>query len=101
MHFKGKDNKDERVKTKVLYNIMGINQDGYKEILGFYISDHGEGKHFWMQVLNDLKNRGVEDILISSIDGLKGFPDAIKSIFPETEIQLCIVHQIRNSICSL
>ena len=98
MHFKGKDSKDERVKTKVLYNIMGINQNGYKEILGFYISDNGEGKHFWMQVLNDLKNRGVEDILISCIDGLKGFPDAIKSLFPETEIQLCIVHQIRNSL---
>jgi putative transposase len=98
MHFKGKDSKEERVKTKVLYNIMGINNEGFKEILGFYISDNGEGKHFWLNVLNDLKNRGVEDILISCIDGLKGFPEAINSIFPQCEVQLCIVHQIRNSL---
>lgn len=98
MHFKGKDSKDERVKTKILYNIMGINSKGYKEILGFYVGDQGEGKHFWANILNNFQNRGVKDILIACIDGLKGFPDAIKSIYPDAEIQLCIVHQIRNSL---
>lgn len=66
-------------------------------MLGLYISE-SEGANFWLSVLTDLKNRGIEDILICCIDGLKGFPEAINTIFPKTEIQLCIVHQIRNSI---
>lgn len=82
---------------KALYNIMGINQSGKKEILGFY-SDDSEGSRFWLGVLNDLKERGVQDILIACVDGLKGFPEAIASTYPKTEIQLCIVHQIRNSL---
>lgn len=71
--------------------------DGKKEILGLYLSEN-EGANFWLSVLTDLNNRGLEDILIASVDGLKGFPEAIKTIFPKTEVQLCIVHQIRNSL---
>ncbi len=88
---------DNKVITKVLYNIMGINSSGYKEILGFYPAE-SEGAHFWLSVLNDLKARGIEDILIACIDSLKGFPEAISTAFPKTEVQLCIVHQIRNSL---
>ena len=95
MFFKVKQ--DNKVTTKVLYNIMGINNSGHKEILGFYPSE-SEGAHFWLSVLNDLKARGIEDILIACIDGLKGFPEAISSAFPKTEVQLCVVHQIRNSL---
>ena len=95
MYFKVKQ--EGKVSTKVLYNLMGISQSGHKSILGFY-SSQSEGSHFWLSVLNDLKNRGVEDILVACVDGLKGFPEAINSIFPQTEVQLCIVHQIRNSL---
>ena len=95
MFFKVKQ--DNKVTTKVIYNIMGISQSGHKDILGFYACE-SEGAHFWLSVLNDLKARGVEDILIACIDGLKGFPEAINTAFPSTEIQLCIVHQIRNSL---
>ena len=72
---------------------MGI--DGKKDILGLYLSQ-SEGANFWLSVLTDLNNRGLEDILIASVDGLKGFPEAIKTIYPNTEVQLCVVHQIRN-----
>lgn len=95
MHFKVKQ--ENKMLPKVVYNIMGITCEGKKDILGFYACE-SEGSHFWLGVLNDLKNRGVEDILIACIDGLKGFPEAISSAFPKTEIQLCIVHQIRNSL---
>ena len=95
MFFKVKQ--DNKVVTKSIYNIMGINESGYKEILGFYACE-SEGAHFWLSVLNDLKTRGVIDILIACIDGLKGFPEAINTAFPKTEVQLCVVHQIRNSL---
>lgn len=95
MFFKVKQ--DNKVTTRVVYNIMGITAQGHKDILGFY-SCESEGSHFWLSVLNDLKARGVEDILIACIDGLKGFPEAISTAFPQTEIQLCIVHQIRSSL---
>ena len=95
MFFKVK--KDNKMMTKALYNIMGINQEGKKEILGFYGCE-SEGAHFWLGVLNDLKARGVSDILIACIDGLVGFPEAISAAFPKTEVQLCVVHQIRNSL---
>ena len=95
MYFKSREN--GKVISKVLYNILGINQEGRKEILGFYVAE-SEGAHFWLGVLNDLKQRGVQDILIACVDGLTGFPEAIKGVFPQTEIQLCIVHQIRNSL---
>lgn len=77
--------------------LMTIYREGHKELLGMYIS-RNEGANFWLSVLTDLQNRGVEDILIACIDGLKGFPEAIQSVYPNTAVQLCIVHQIRNSI---
>lgn len=95
MYFKAREN--GKVITKVIYNILGINQEGYKDILGFYVAE-SEGANFWLGVLNDLKQRGVQDVLIACVDGLTGFPEAIKGVFPKTEIQLCIVHQIRNSL---
>lgn len=95
MYFKSRQ--DGKVSTKILYNIMGITQSGHKEILGFWACE-SEGASFWLGVLNDLKAMGVRDILISCIDGLKGFPEAINSVFPQTEVQLCIVHQIRSSL---
>jgi transposase-like protein len=81
----------------ILDRYLGVTVEGKKEILGLYLGEN-EGAKFWLQVLTDLHNRGVQDILIASIDGLKGFPEAINAIFPDTEIQLCIVHQIRNSL---
>ena len=95
MFFKVKQ--DGKVATKALYNIMGITQSGHKEILGFYACE-SEGASFWLGVLNDLKARGMKDILICCVDGLKGFPEAIRAAFPQTDVQLCVVHQIRNSI---
>jgi len=95
IHYKIKDN--GRYISKAVYTILGVGLNGKKEILVLYLSEN-EGANFWLQVLTDLNNRGVEDILIASVDGLKGFPEAINSIFPNTEVQLCIVHQIRNSI---
>lgn len=86
-----------KVITKVMYNVMGINRHGYKDILGMYIGQ-SEGAKQWMQILTDLENRGVKDILIACIDNLSGFSEAIASIFPKTEVQSCIVHQIRNSL---
>ena len=95
MHFKVRE--DGQVRTKAIYTVLGINMKGNKEILGLYLGDH-ESATFWLQVLNDLQQRGVEDILIACIDNLRGFSDAIENIFPKTEVQLCIVHQIRNSL---
>lgn len=92
-----KSRQDGKVVTKAMYNILGIDKSGRKDILGFYISE-SEGANFWLGVLNDLHARGVKDILIACIDGLKGFPEAINTIFPDCEIQLCVVHQIRNSL---
>lgn len=85
-----------RVINRAVYCMIGLTQEGYKELLGMYIGEN-EGAKFWLQVLTDLQNRGIEDIFIASIDNLTGFAEAIESIFPQTEIQLCIVHQIRNS----
>lgn len=77
--------------------MLALNLEGKKEVLGLYVAE-SEGANFWLSVLTDLNNRGVEDILVTSVDGLKGFPEAINAIFPQTEVQLCIVHQIRNSL---
>ncbi len=82
---------------KAVYTVLGLKLDGTKEILGLYLSD-SEGANFWLSILTDISNRGVKDIMIASVDGLSGFPDAINSIFPDTEVQLCIIHQIRNSM---
>lgn len=86
-----------RIVNRTAYVVLGTNMAGYKDILGIWVGE-SEGSKFWLSVLNELKNRGVEDILIASVDGLPGFSDAIKTIFPETVIQRCIVHQIRNSM---
>lgn len=95
MHYKVKV--DGKIVHKALYNILGINTEGQKEILGIYLSE-SEGANFWLQVLTDLNNRGLKDILIACTDNLKGFTNAILSVFPKAEVQLCIVHQIRNSL---
>lgn len=95
IHYKVRE--EGQVVTKAVYTVLGINLNGKKELLGIYISE-SEGARFWLQVLSDLTNRGVKDILIASIDNLTGFSEAIKTIFPKTEVQLCIVHQIRNSL---
>jgi len=95
MHYKVKV--DGKIKHRALYNILGINKEGYKEILGMYISEN-EGANFWLSVLTDLNNRGLEDVLIACTDNLKGFTEAILSIFPKAQVQKCIVHQIRNSL---
>ena len=95
IHYKIKDG--GKYITKAVYTVLGMGIDGKKDILGLYIGEN-EGANFWLSVLTDLNNRGLEDILIASVDGLKGFPEAIKTIFPQTEVQLCIVHQIRNSL---
>ena len=95
IHYKIKDG--GKYVTKAVYTVLGMGIDGKKDILGLYLSQ-SEGANFWLSVLTDLNNRGLEDILIASVVGLKGFPEAIKTIFPQTEVQLCVVHQIRNSL---
>jgi len=95
IHYKVRE--DGTYISKAFYTVLGVNLEGKKEILGLYLNE-SEGAKFWLQVLTDLQNRGVKDILIASVDGLKGFPEAINAVFPETEVQLCIVHQIRNSL---
>mgnify|MGYP003393840010 CR=1 FL=1 len=95
MHYKVKDG--GKVESRAVYNILGITTEGRKELLGMYVSEN-EGANFWLSVLTDLQNRGLKDILIACIDNLKGFAEAINSIYPQTEIQSCIVHQIRNSL---
>ncbi|MCP6093559.1 transposase, partial [Klebsiella pneumoniae] len=86
-----------RYQNKAVYTVLALNLEGKKEVLGLYLSE-SEGANFWLSVLSDLQNRGVEDILIACVDGLTGFPEAINSIYPQTEVQLCVIHQIRNSI---
>ncbi len=95
MHFKVRDT--GKIVSKVAYIALGINIYGQKELLGFWIGET-EGAKFWMHVLNDLKSRGIDDILITCVDGLKGFPDAIKAIFPKSDVQVCVVHQIRHTV---
>lgn len=88
---------DKRVINKAIYLALGVNLDGHKELLGMWLSEN-EGAKFWRGVLTELQNRGLKDILIACVDGLKGFPDAISAVYPQTQIQLCIVHMVRNSM---
>ena len=88
---------DKRVTNKSVYLALAINSEGMKELLGLWIAQN-EGSKFWMSVLTELENRGVKDIFIASVDGLNGFPEAINTVFPDTKVQLCVVHQIRNSL---
>ncbi|WP_350608623.1 transposase, partial [Pseudoalteromonas sp. MER144-MNA-CIBAN-0113] len=86
-----------RYVSKAIYTVLGVNIEGRKELLGLYISE-SEGANYWLSVLTDLHNRGVSDILIACVDGLKGFPEAIATIYPDAEVQECVIHQIRNSM---
>jgi transposase-like protein len=95
MHFKVRE--DGAVRTKAVYSILGVTTQGEKEVVGVYFGDH-ESSKFWRQVLHELKQRGIEDILIACIDNLNGFADAIEDVFPQTDVQLCLVHQMRNSM---
>ena len=88
---------DKRVINKAVYLALGVNMEGHKELLGLWLAEN-EGAKFWLSVLTELQNRGVRDILIACVDGLKGFPNAINTTYPETRIQLCIVHMVRNSM---
>ncbi len=95
IHYKVKQ--DGRYVAQAVYTVLGLTLEGHKEILGLYLSET-EGANFWLSVLTDLNNRGLEDILIACVDGLNGFPEAINAIFPQTEVQLCVIHRIRNSL---
>jgi len=86
-----------QVLNKAVYLAIGVNLDGIKEVLGMWIAQT-EGAKFWLQIVTELRNRGVKDILIACVDGLTGFPEAIESVFPQTQVQLCIVHMVRNSL---
>ena len=88
---------NKRVIKRSMYVALGVNLDGHKELLGLWLADT-EGAKFWLAVLTELRNRGVQDILIACVDGLKGFPEAIASEYPQTQVQLCIVHMVRNSL---
>ena len=85
-----------RIIKKAVYIAIGIDMEGFRDVLGMWIGENESAK-FWLSVMNDMKNRGVQDILIASVDGLTGFPDAISAVFPKTELQHCIIHQIRNT----
>lgn len=92
-----KSREDGRVKNKAVYVALGLNLEGEKEILGLWISE-SEGAKFWLRVFTELKNRGMQDCFIACVDGLKGLPEAVESIFPQAQVQLCIVHKVRNSL---
>jgi transposase-like protein len=88
---------DKRVINKAIYLALGINLEGHKELLGMWLSEN-EGAKFWLSILTELQNRGIKDIFIACVDGLKGFPEAINTSYPDTKVQLCIVHMVRNSL---
>ncbi len=92
-----KVHQDKRVIKKAIYLALGINMEGQKELLGMWLSET-EGAKFWLSVLTELQNRGVQDIIIAAVDGLTGFPEAINTVYPKTQVQLCIVHMVRNSM---
>jgi putative transposase len=93
--FSRKIRQDKHVINKAIYLALGVNIEGHKELLGMWISEN-EGAKFSLNVLTELQNRGVNDILIACVDGLKGGPEAINTVFPQTQVQLCIVHMVRN-----
>jgi len=92
-----KSREEGKVCNRSVYLALGVNMEGQKELLGIWIAQ-SEGAKFWLGVITELKNRGVKDMFIACVDGLKGFPEAIESVFPNTQVQLCIVHMIRNSV---
>ena len=95
LYVKMRDN--GHVKNRAVYVAIGVNLEGSKEVLGLWSSDN-EGAKFWLQVVTELRNRGVEDIFIACVDGLKGFPEAIELVYPRAQVQLCIVHMVRHSL---
>ena len=90
--------RDGKIDNVAVYNVLGVGLDGHREILGHWIGDGAEGANFWLSVITDLQNRGVEDVFIAAIDGLTGFKDAIQSVFQKTQVQRCVIHQIRQSL---
>ena len=92
IHYKAHDDTGATI-ARAIYNVIGVDKEGHKDLLGMYVT-HSEGANFRLSVLTDLQDRGVKDILIACVDGLTGFPDAIQSVFPKNDVQLCIVHQI-------
>ena len=97
LRVKIRDADSRMVKNKAVYVALGVNRDGLREVLGLWIADN-EGAKFWLSVMNELKNRGVQDVLIAVVDGLKGFPEAITAAFPQAAVQTCIVHLVRHSL---
>jgi putative transposase len=94
IHYKVRQ--DNAIVNKAAYMVIGIDLEGHKDVLGMWIGEHESAK-FWLGVLNDLKHRGVKDILINCVDNLSGFSEAIAAVYPQTDVQKCIVHQLRNS----
>ena len=90
--------RDGKIDNVAVYNVLGVDLDGHREILGHWVGDGAEGANFWLSVVTDLQNRGVQDVFIAAIDGLTGFKDAIQSVFPKTQVQRCVIHQIRQSL---
>lgn len=90
--------REGKVLNTAVYVVLGVSLDGQRDVLGHWVGDGGEGANFWLSVVTDLQNRGVEDVFIACIDGLTGFKDAILAVFPQTRVQKCIIHQIRNSL---
>jgi len=82
-----------KIDNVAVYNVLGVDLDGHREILGHWIGDGAEGANFWLSVITDLQNRGVQEVFIAAIDGLSGFKDAIQSVFPKTQVQRCVIHQ--------
>ncbi len=96
LHIKLK--REGKIETVAVYNVLGVDLEGQREVLGHWIGDGGEGANFWLSVITDLQNRGVQDVFIAAVDGLSGFSDAIHAIFPQTVVQRCVIHQIRHSL---
>jgi putative transposase len=90
--------RDGKIDNVAVYNVLGVDLDGHREILGHWVGNGAEGANFWLSVVTDLQNRGVQDVFIAAIDGLTGFKDAIQSVFPKTQVQRCVIHQIRQSL---
>jgi putative transposase len=90
--------RESKVENTAVYIVLGVDLEGHRDVLGHWIGDGAEGANFWLSVVTDLQNRGVKDILIACMDGLTGFKDAVLAVFPKTEIQRCVIHQIRNSL---
>lgn len=90
--------REGRVANTAVYNVLGVDMEGRRDILGHWLGDGGEGANFWLSVLTDLQNRGVADILLACVDGLSGFSQAIGAVFPQTQVQRCVIHQIRSSL---